>query len=101
VFIGPYPVLAQFKQNRWANRNSEVMRGETSRRLYCRIWQAAVGSVAIAAAVACGTLCLGESEPPGNKKGVGVTLLNIQFSFVAAVGDAMKAQAAKEGVGLT
>jgi hypothetical protein len=47
--------------------------------------------VALAGTVALRTLCHGDSVPSGDKKIVGVTLLNLQFPFVVAVGDAMKA----------
>jgi ABC-type sugar transport system substrate-binding protein len=62
----------------------------------CRIWPATVAALALTGAVALGALCLGDPVPPGEKKFVGVTLLNLQFPFVVAVSDAMKAVAAKE-----
>ena len=68
--------------------------------MYCRTWPAAVAALALTCVVALGTLCRGDTVPPGDKKFVGVTLLNLQFSFVVAVGDAMKAEAAKEGLEL-
>jgi hypothetical protein len=66
--------------------------------MYCRAWPAAVAALALTCVVALGTLCLCDAVPPGDKKFVGVTLLNLQFSFVVAVGDAMSLDSARNVV---
>jgi ABC-type sugar transport system substrate-binding protein len=69
--------------------------------LYCRrTWPSTVRAVVLASAMALGTVCPADSVATVKKKIVGVTLLSLQFPFVATVGDAMKVEAAKEGIEL-
>jgi inositol transport system substrate-binding protein len=54
--------------------------------------------VALAGTVTLGTFCFADFAAAADKKVMGVTLLSLQFPYVVAVLDAMKAEAAKEGI---
>src|SRR5580704_8123335 len=63
-------------------------------------WLSTVGAKAVIYALALGLLCLADSVSAGNKKLVGVTLLSFESPYVIAIGAAMKAEAAIEGLDL-
>ena len=57
-------------------------------------------SVALVSALAVAIFCLTDSVWAGDKKVVGVTLVNLRSPYVATVGEAMKVEAAKQGIDL-
>jgi inositol transport system substrate-binding protein len=77
------------------------MRGATSR-YSCerKTWRSTLRIATLAGAVALAVLCLADSAAADEKKVVGATLLSLQFPYVVAVSEAMKAEAAKEGLDL-
>jgi ABC-type sugar transport system substrate-binding protein len=67
----------------------------------CRkTWLSTVGVKAVIYALALGLLCLADSVSAGNQKVVGITLLSFESPYVIAIGGAMKAEAAIEGLDL-
>jgi ABC-type sugar transport system substrate-binding protein len=64
-----------------------------------RAWRSAVGAVALAGAVGL-AICSSGSALAADKKVVGTTLLSLQYPFLVTLDNAMKAEAAKQGVGL-
>jgi ABC-type sugar transport system substrate-binding protein len=56
--------------------------------------------VALTGAIALATLPFVDSAAAGDRKVVGATVLNLQFPYVVTLADAMKAEAAKEGLDL-
>ena len=62
-------------------------------------WQSLVRAVAPVTAVAL-ALCFSDSASATDKKVEGATLLSLQYPFLVTLDNAMKAEAAKQGVGL-
>jgi ABC-type sugar transport system substrate-binding protein len=60
--------------------------------------QSGAGALALFGAFA--TLCLGISMSAGDIKVVGTTLLSLKYPFLVSLGDAMKTEAAKQGIDL-
>jgi ABC-type sugar transport system substrate-binding protein len=58
------------------------------------------GSAALVSALAVAIFCLSDSVSAGDKKVVGVTLVNLRSPYVATVGEAMNVEAAKQGIDL-
>jgi ABC-type sugar transport system substrate-binding protein len=59
--------------------------------------QATAKAVALVNAVALVTFCLAALVLAGEKRVVGATLLSLQYPFLVTLGDAMKAEAARQG----
>jgi ABC-type sugar transport system substrate-binding protein len=62
--------------------------------------QSGVGAVALFSALAFASVCLGASVLAGDMKVVGTTLLSLQYPFLVSIDNAMKTEAAKQGIDL-
>jgi ABC-type sugar transport system substrate-binding protein len=67
---------------------------------YRKTRQYAGGAAGLFSFLALSLLWLADAASAGDKKVVGVTLFSFQNPYVVTVGDAMKAEGAKEGVDL-
>jgi inositol transport system substrate-binding protein len=77
------------------------MRGAISRYSCGRKnWRSTLREATLVGAVALAALCLADSAAANDKKVLGATLLSLQFPYVVAVSEAMKVEAAKEGLEL-
>jgi ABC-type sugar transport system substrate-binding protein len=84
------------------NEQSEIAEGGPRSQFSAsrKTWQSTVGVVAVTCAVALGLFGFADPVSASNKKVVGVTLLSFDSPYVSAVADAMKAEAAIEGIDL-
>jgi inositol transport system substrate-binding protein len=77
----------------------EVMRGAISRYSCGRKpWRSKLRVTTLAIAMALTALRLADSAAADDKKVLGATVLSLQFPYVVAVSEAMKAEATKEGL---
>jgi inositol transport system substrate-binding protein len=101
--IFPWTILGFLRKARAPMLNVSIEiagGGPRSQSSVRKTWQSRVGVVAVTCAVALGVFWLADPVSASDKKVIGVTLLSFDSPYVSAVADAMKVEAAIEGIDL-